>query len=281
MLYLLAAIISSAAMTLFLKGFQSEGTNRYAIILGNYAACVVIGLLMLKEPRTLLHLHPATMAFGLGGGILFVLSLVLMQRSIETNGAILTSAFSRMGLIVPLLISIAFLGEKPRLIQILGILLVFAAILIINGKSEKKRSASFLLLLIVLLVGGTADTMAKMFDHFGDPAEGGLYIFYVFLTAGVITIFLLLHETAKAGTIGRPRDFAAGIAVGIPNYFSASLLLKALATIPGYIAYTVFSTGVLLLITACSVLFFKEKPGRDQIIGLAVILVALVLLNLN
>ncbi len=277
--YLLLAILASAAMTLALKICKTENTNRYAIILGNYITCVIIGFLLLADKSSVLHIHTVTLLLGALGGILFVVSLVLLQRSIEVNGAILTSAFSRMGLVVPLIISIAFLGEKPKAIQFVGMGIVLIAIWIINGKREQQRDLSPILLLLVLLAGGFADSMAKLFDHFGEEVQGSLYILLVFFTAGIATLILLLLEYKKTGRPGRIKDFAAGIAVGIPNYFSASLLLKALADVPAYIAYTAFSTGVLLLITVISLVLFKEKLSKGQVAGIGLIVVALVLLN--
>ena len=278
-LYLLLAILASAAMTLALKICKTENTNRYAIILGNYITCVIIGFLLLADKSSVLHIHTVTLLLGALGGILFVVSLVLLQRSIEVNGAILTSAFSRMGLVVPLIISIAFLGEKPKAIQFVGMGIVLIAIWIINGKREQQRDLSPILLLLVLLAGGFADSMAKLFDHFGEEVQGSLYILLVFFTAGIATLVLLLLEYKKTGRPGRIKDFAAGIAVGIPNYFSASLLLMALADVPAYIAYTAFSTGVLLLITVISLVLFKEKLNKGQMVGIGLIVVALVLLN--
>ena len=278
--YLLLAIASSAAMTLFLKGFKTDGTNRYAIILGNYITCVVVGFFMLKEPALLWRPERMTALSGMLGGFLFVVSLVLIQKSIETNGAILSSAFSRMGLVIPLIISIAFFNEKPKVVQILGMLLVFAAIWVINGRREQESAASPMLLIAVLAAGGFSDSMAKIFERFGSPAQADLYIFLVFFTAAVITLLLLIREYRRIGKLGRVRDFAGGIAVGIPNYFSASLLLKSLSTVPAYIAYTVFATGVLLLITLISLIFFEEKLSRRQLLGTGMILLSLVLLNI-
>ena len=278
-LYLILAIAASAAMTLVLKIFKTEGTNRYAIILGNYVTCVIVGFLLLKDKGAVLQIAGSTLGFGILGGILFVLSLVLMQRSIEANGAILTSAFSRMGLVVPLIVSIAFLGEKPKLIQFAGMLIVLVAILVINGKREQQVDITPVLLVAVLLAGGFSDTMAKIFSNFGIQAQNDLYILIVFFTAGVLTTALLFAEYRKTGRPGRAKDFVAGIAVGVPNYFSASLLLKALADIPAYIAYTVFSTGVLLVITVIGLVFFREKLGKSQAVGIGLIVIALVLLN--
>ena len=107
-----------------------------------------------------------------------------------------------------------------------------------------------------------------------------LYILLVFLTAGLITVILLLKEYRKTGRPGRPRDYLAGVAVGVPNYFSSSLLLRSLASLPAFIAYSVFSVGTVLFITLFSMMVFKEKPGKYQLIGLGLIAVSLVLLNL-
>ncbi len=279
MIYLLLAIVCSAAMTLFLKGFRPEKTNRYAIILGNYVTCIIVGFLMLKDKAQVLHPAGTTLLYGIIGGILFVFTLVIMQRSIEKNGAILSSAFSRLGLVIPLLMSIALFGEQPKPVQYLGILIVLVAVWIINGQ-KKDRPASILLLILVLLGSGLADGMAKIFNQLGDRAQDALYILLVFLTAGLITVVLLLNEYKKTGKPGRPRDYLAGIAVGIPNYFSSSLLLRSLASLPAFIAYSVFSVGTVLFITLFSMVVFKEKPGKYQLIGLGLIVVSLVLLNL-
>ena len=279
-MYLVLAILSSAAMTLFLKGFRADDTNRYAIILGNYVTCVIVGFLMLKEKASILHPMKPTLLFGVICGILFVFTLVMMQRSIEKNGAILSSAFSKLGLIIPLIMSIAFFGEKPKTLQYIGIAVVLLAVLIINGKQEKGRKIYPFLLLLVLLGGGFADGMAKIFDRFGDRTQDKLYILIVFFAAGVITLVLLLTEYKKTGKAGQLKDYLAGIAVGIPNYFSASLLLKSLSTIPAFIVYPVFSVGTILFITLVSILVFKEKPTKLQWAGLALIAAALVLLNL-
>ena len=151
---------------------------------------------------------------------------------------------------------------------------------VINGKSGPREKTSPLLLITVLLAGGFSDSMAKIYESFGADSQSAHYILIVFSTACLVTLFLWLMESKKCGKRGTLKDFAAGIAVGVPNYFSASLLLKALASIPAYLAYTIFSTGVLILITAVSMIFFKEKPTRRQIIGLVLILIALVLLNI-
>ena len=280
LLFLILAIVSSASMTLALKLFQAGNNNRYAILLGNYITCILIGFILLRDKTSVFHGEPAARICGLLGGILFVVSLVLMQRSIEINGAVLTSAFSRLGLVVPLVISILFLGEHPRAVQIAGLAVVLAAMWVINGRREEGTDSSPVILIFVLLGGGLADGMAKIFSHFGSGTQDDLYIFYVFCTAGFLTVFLLLKEYKSSGKTGRLRDYMAGIAVGIPNYFSSLFLLKSLDAVPAFIAYTVFSTGTLLTVTAVSVLCLKERLTRYQAVGIIMIIAALVFLNI-
>ena len=73
-LYLVLAILSSAAMTIVLKIFKTEGHNRYAIILGNYITCIVLGFLLLKDKSLLYKGTLPTYICGGICGILFVVS---------------------------------------------------------------------------------------------------------------------------------------------------------------------------------------------------------------
>ena len=70
-----------------------------------------------------------------------------------------------------------------------------------------------------------------------------------------------------------------GLLIGIPNYFSARFLLKAVENLPAVIAYPTYSVATIIVVTLAGCCIFKEKLGRKQWLGMAVILVALVLLN--
>ena len=275
-------------MTIVLKVFRQQRGNRYGIILGNYVTCIVIAFLMLPDKTGIFHAAPSTVICGLIGAILFVAALVSMQSSIRINGAILTSAFSKMGLIVPLLISVVFLGERIRIIQIPGIILVLLAFwLISTGKGSFLEQSSTddlqvkpLLLLLVLVTFGGGDAMAKIFNHVGLEAENQLYFLILFTVAAILTLILLLLEYRKTGKKLLLKEFLVGILVGIPNYFSSTLLLRALYGLPASTVYPCFSAGTLLLVTILGAAVFKERPGKKTWIGLGMIIIALVCLNL-
>lgn len=283
LIYLILAICSSAALSLVLRLFSGSQNNRYGLLLGNYLTCTLLAFLFTADKSLLTHSHPVTYLCGLFGGILFVLSLVCMQGSIHTNGAILTSAFSKLGLLVPLCFSLVLFHETPSVIQLIGLIFVILAVLIMNTRRKdaiQDSDVKPLVLAAVLLTNGMSDSMAKIFDVIGIRSEDSVYFFMIFLSASVLTALLLLSEGKKTGKKTSIKDMAAGIAAGIPNYFSSVLLLKALNTLPAFITYPVFSTGTILLVTFVGILFFKETLNRRQITGLCMILISLILLNL-
>ena len=84
----------------------------------------------------------------------------------------------------------------------------------------------------------------------------------------------------REGQRPRGRDWLFGALLGVPNYFSSRFLLRALGTVPASVAYPVFSCGTILLTALVGRLAFGERPGRRQLAALAVVLAALVLLNM-
>ena len=307
-IYLVLAILSSAMMAIILKVFSREEENRYAILMGNYLACVVVGFLSLPEKTLVFHIDAVTLLCSMVGGILFTGGLVCMQTGIRVNGASLTAAFARLGLIVPLVMSIVIFREKPGVLQVLGILLVLAAIWIISrdrdeeekssvgiqetGPAQEKkrrggssacdslRRVNLAVLLLTLLACGASDAMAKVYEHVGDRAKDELYYMCIFLTAFLITCVLVYMEYRRTGKKVTGRMLFAGLAVGIPNYYSSYLLLKALVHLPAFIVYPCFSTGAIFVVTIISALLLKERLNRRKLTGLVMIMTALVLLNL-
>lgn len=288
MFYLILAAMSSAALTLVLKLFRDPEANRFGILLGNYLTCALIAFLQMPEKSGLFAVSSSTLVMSLIGGFLFVAGLVMIQTSVGRNGATLTAAFSKLGLIVPLLISFLFFQEVPSLLNLAGVGLAAAAILLITFGAKEAggvpaaggERASLAILLLTLLANGCAESMAKIFSRLGDQREDTRYFFFLFLTAALLTFLLAAAEKKKNGRRLRSRELAAGILAGIPNYFCSYFLLKALLDLPAALAYPAFSVGSILLVTAAGALFFREKLSRRQLAGLGLILGALILLNL-
>lgn len=281
MIYLILTILCSASLTLALRISREYSSNRYGILLGNYLTCTVIAFFMLPEKNLLPPESALAVGTGCLNGAIFLTSLMFTQLSIEKNGSVLTSAFSRMGIMLPVLASILFLGEHPTLLQTAGMLIVVTAIIVINmEKNIEYRHGSWGILLGLFLAGGVSDGMAKVFEHIGERRFDALFLFYTFFMAAVLTFFLMVRAIRKGKETYSAVDLISGICVGIPNYFHSALLLAAVTCLPAYIVYPCFSVGTILVVTIVSVLVLKDRLTKQQTAGCGLILVALTLLNL-
>ena len=122
--------------------------------------------------------------------------------------------------------------------------------------------------------------MAKVFERIGERRFDALFLFYTFLTALVLSLIPMMRERFSVNRKMSAADFISGIFVGIPNYFSTSLLLAAVTRLPAYLVYPCFSVGTILIVSFVSVLLLKDKMTRRQVYGCGLILAALVLLTL-
>ena len=288
MTYLLLATCSSAIMAIVIRIFQNSKGNRYAIILGNYLICILISWFSLPNRSMVLGESPATILCGIIGGAFFVAGLVTMQTSTRLNGATLTSVFAKMGLVISLAISIFVFGEKPTPMQIAGVVLILAALVMINGPADEKSENALqtgkvytgaLILILTMLANGGGSSMSKIFEQVGTRDQDELYFFYLFFTAAVLTAGLLLWEWKRTGKALKWSEMAAGIAVGIPNYYASFLLLLALVALPAIIVYPINSTGSILIVMAVDALVFHQKYTKRQWLGILLVLAAMVLLN--
>ena len=286
MTYLLLATCSSAVMAIVLRIFQNSKGNRYAIILGNYLICILISWFSLPDRTQVLGGSMAAVLCGIIGGVFFVAGLVTMQTRTRFIGAPLTSVFAKMGLVISLAISSFVFGEKPTPMQIAGVVLILAALVMINGPADEKTENALQsgkvhtgALILTMLAGGGGSSISKIFEQVGTRDQDELFFFYLFFTAAVLTACLLLLEWKRTGKALLWSEMAAGIAVGIPNYYASFLLLLALVALPAIIVYPINSTGSILIVMAVDALIFHQKYSKRQWMGILLVLAAMVLLN--
>ena len=278
MFYLLLTILGGAMVSVLMRLSESKIKNSIGMLEANYIACFVIS----AANAGIGNLFPnmpgidRTQLLGFITGVLFLACYLIFQVSVRRNGVVLSSAFSKLGLMVSIVMSIVFFGEKPTLLQTIGFLLAVGAIFLMNYRKEETESGFKVGLLLVLLFGGASDAMAKVFEELGTASQEPQYLFYTFLVALVLCTVLMLQKKQRMGRW----EILFGVLIAIPNFVSTRFMLNALAVIPGVIAYPAFSVGTILAVTAAGVLFFHEKLSIRQWIGISVILVALILLNI-
>ncbi len=277
MLYLILAIVASMLISIVMRLSENYSRNNLPKLAVNYVMCCLLSLVF-SGTTTFFPAHeglPLTLLLGVICGVLYLVNFLLLQWNIQRNGVVLSSTFMKLGVLVPTLFSIVVFGETPKAVQIAGIFLALAAIVLMQGGTTA-RGASTLGLLTLLVLGGSADCMSKIFEEIGSPDLQNQFLLYTFGTALLLCVALCLYKKQKLSL----QDCLWGLGIGIPNYFSARFLLLSLETVPAVIVFPSFSVGTIVLVTLVGMLCFKERLTTRKWIALGIILGALVLLNL-
>ena len=276
MVYLILAIASSAMISVFMRVSERYSKNSMSMLAMNYLTCALMAWGTVGRFDVFGGAEGAMRTVGLGVvcGVLFLAAFVLLKWNITKNGVVLPATFMKLGVLVPTVLAIAVFGETPKITQILGIAAAICAIFMIQGEG-KQAAGSVGGLVVLLLAGGLADAMAKVYEQFGNEALSEQYLLITFATALVLCGVMCIVKKQKLAIA----DVLFGAAVGIPNYLSSKFLLLSLSSVPAVAAYPTFSVGTIVLVTAASVLLFKEKLEKRKLVALGVILAALALLN--
>lgn len=275
---LILAIVSSALIAVFMRVSADKVKGNISMLAVNYLICLAAAGLY-AGGRVML---PGTEGFGraLGMGLfnggLFLASFMCMQFNTAKNGIVLTSIFMRLGLLVPMTLSIFAFGEMPTALQAAGFVIALAAIVLINFEKGASGAGSKISLLALLLLGGSCDAMSKVYERLGAQAMADQFLFYTFAMAFVLCTALALCKKEKPGI----RECMYGALIGIPNFFSAKFLLGALETLDAVIVYPTYSVATIMVVTLTGVFVFGERLKRRQWAALGAILAALVLLNI-
>lgn len=283
MLFLLLATLASAGNALTMKFAGSRSTNTWSLLLFNYVAATTLSALSaVRSGLAVAEVALPEWALGLITGVLFVATFALLQLNVRENGAMVSSSLSRMGAVIPMVLSIALFGEYPSLAGAVGIVVAIAATVLLavpKGQApegEAPASSARMLLIPMVLAGGVADTMPKIFESTGNPAHEEAFILATFVTALAICLAMLLHAHEKPA----PVDIACGAMLGVFNFFSTDLMLRALMELPAYVVYTGFSMGVVLVTFAANALVMHEKLSKRDYAAIVLVILALALINL-
>lgn len=274
---LLLAIICSSMVSITMRLSSDKIKNGLCQLAACYITCFILAALYIGDTG-LFPKHsalPQTMLLGTIGGAVYLAGFVLLQFNIKRSGVVLSSAFMKLGLLVPMVISVFFFGEVPTSFQVIGFAVAIAAMIVMNSEKESSDSKFNIGLILLLLGGGSADAMSKIYDEIGAPELSALFLFYIFFTAFLFCMAIIV----KDGLRFELNDIKYGALVGIPNFFSSRFLLSSLDSVKAVIVYPTFSVGTMLAVTLVGVAFFGEKLRKNQWMALLMILAALLLLN--
>lgn len=276
MLFLCLGILSSALVSVIMRLSGGRIKNNLGMLTMNYIVCSVLAALFCNvgqfaDP----NLSTAVFMGGINGA-LYLAGFILMQINIPRNGVVLSSIFQKLGLLVPIVVSVCFYQELPSVLQGVGFLLAVAAIVLMNYQKDSGNAGFKLGLLGMLLACGMAEAMSKIFKEAGVPELEPQFLFFTFVCAMTLCFLCMIAKKQRIGL----SELLFGTLIAVPNFFSSKFLMASLSSLPAVIVFPVFSVGTILVLTLAGVLLFRERITKQQWIAISMILVALVLLNI-
>lgn len=304
MIYLALAIGCSSSIALIFKHSETAGMNRYAVTTANYLmaaalSAAILGITGLALPEggfslsaSLAELRSVfvltgdklpvassalwAVIVGLGAGAFFFLAFLYYQKSIREQGVGLAGAFIKLGILVPMSLSLVLWQEFPTTIQWIGIALALLSIVIVHWPSELNAGQALRLSLVLLfLFGGIAEFSNKVFQKYGWLDHQSLFLLVTFASAFIYSLIVTLRASRSV----QRRDVLTGLLVGVPNLFSSFFLIRALETIPAAVAFPAFGAGTILVINLVGVTAFGERLNRLEKAAVGLTMLALVLIN--
>lgn len=274
MLYLILALLFNVIVSVVLKLFAKFEINALQAIVANYCTCVVTGGVFTGQtPLKATSFDAPWFLWSVLLGVSFIAIFNLTAYCTKVDGMTTTIMASKLSLIIPVVCSVILYNESLGLIKVAGILLAIPAVYLSTRSDGEKNSArSWLWPTLLFFLSGGLDTLVnfvqtRFFVTRADQAAGTIMIFAV---AGLTGLILLGALTITGKTQFALKNVIAGIALGIPNFFSIFFFVKGLnsavfqssATIP------LFNISILVLTSLVAILFFKEKAHKQRIIGL-------------
>jgi drug/metabolite transporter (DMT)-like permease len=280
---LLLAIIFSAMIPVLMKYAHNRNLADEVILTFNYLIALSVSIIftLLKQENYIDLFSDSKsiiilIAVGIVTGLMYYNAFYFYQKSVRDNGVSLSIAVGKMGIVIPMILSLILWHEIPTQLQWVGILMSMVAIGIINIKPKEFKGVQIKTsLLMFFIIGGLGDFFNKLFEVNVGAQYTDLFLVMVFGTALIAS----LYNTIKLKNITK-LSVVYGVAVGIPNMLTAFFLISALGMMNATVVFPLYSGGAIMLSMLWSMFAFSEKLKRKDVVSIAMIFIALILINL-
>ena len=217
----------------------------------------------------------------LNAGMLILYNTSIIEAGNRGSYSFLMVASMFGGILVPMAIGLLFLGESLNYLQIIAVVMMLMNARNISFKGAQKSYYIWCIALFFAngLYGALLNLQAAVMD--GAERTEMLTILYLFSALAAIGM-----EVFK----GQGKGLLAGFKMGKKSALfmvitclsataAANLLLYILTQMSSSVLYTIDSGAVLVLSILYSLILFKEKPTWEVVIGMAIAVASIVLIN--
>jgi len=262
---------------------EADASNIYNIVYGSVIALLTFALAGFRFAPGL----PTVLLGAANACMLITYNKSLVKGSVLGPYSFLMLCLLSGGILVPMLCSMLFMGERLTGVQLSGIAVLMAAIAAMNlqglsFKGQKPSRTYFVCCVVLFVVNGLYGQLMNIQQSVMAGAQREEMIMMTFGVTGLASLVSMLR---------RPEDLKSGFRMGKKSALfacGACLVATSAANLMVYlisvmdsatILFAIDNGGVMLLSAVYSIVFFKEKPTSGQLLGMALSILSIVLLS--
>ncbi|HET6806597.1 MAG TPA: EamA/RhaT family transporter [Frateuria sp.] len=282
--FLLAAALCSVLVSVLLKLARRLAVDVGQAIAWNYVVAATASALAFAPPLPAMQAALAVWPALLGLGLLLPTIFLALASSVRHAGIVRSEVAQRLSLLISLTAAFVLFGEPLGATKGWGMVAGFVALGALvwrppGGSGETSAGAArWTYPLLVFLGFGLIDVLFKRVAQAGVPL--GAALLAMFMLALLVSLALQGWRLAR-GTV-RPggRSAAAGLLLGLLNFGNILFYLRAHQALPGRpaLVFAGMNLGVVALGAVAGLAVFRERLSRINLVGLALSVLAVVLL---
>ncbi|MEE1006001.1 MAG: EamA family transporter [Acutalibacteraceae bacterium] len=213
----------------------------------------------------------------------FVVSWLMCVK----NGSyMMLDIFLMLGVIIPISASAIMFGEKIRINQVCGIMILAVAVYLLCGYNVRLKGKmtfkSVLLLVFCGAMNGFADLSQKMFVKLNENASAAVFNFYSYLFSFIIlaVVFAVVNkkQSSKRKDMGKITGYI--LIMGICLFFNSYFKTLAAHYIDAARLYPLCQGLSLIFSSLMATFLLKEKLDFKGAVGIVIAFGALLIINL-
>ena len=212
-------------------------------------------------------------------GAIFIANFFIYSKSVDYNGVGISVAAMRISLIIPVLLSTLWYMEILTTKQWIGVMTVFAALFLLlpNKRKMLREPLSAAWLLVLLFLGtGLGDGSLKIYEvEYSGLISKQQFMGIVFLSA--MSVGLVVMTLRNNWSLNR-KEIVLGMAIGVPNLYSAIFLIEALERLNGAVVYSSINILIVLGATLLGLIRWGDTLTKYQWAGIICTIAAILLL---
>jgi len=231
MVYLIAATIGSAWFALMMRYAQHRKCQMLSVGAINYLFAGLTFLvlwLVAGSPKV----DILSYFLGMAVGAAYILSYLFMNAAMRRSGLSITSAVSRLSVIIPVAVSVLFFEAMPGGCRVAGLGLVTVSLPLLGTRPMDRMGThwqgALLFLAGLFMLNGGSRTLIKVYTELAGSRQEMLFLLGLFGTAALANTGILVSVRERPHV----RDLAPGILLGLSNVVANVAQLLATAKSP-------------------------------------------------